>query len=374
MTDTLTPPTRDDLKTAIATIAKEQPDVLEQLAAKWPKGMPTLKGDHQHTVAERTAIAELLDEVAADPFNQPPPPPPAPLPEEPPAAPAQRPATRGAAIASLEDLRTRAAALPPDLYASLEEQMPVRPGGTRIEDVTIDEVQHAVTILDAAEQVAAVRLRRVHAGLQAAGLDDDDEHRHAIINQLTAGRTQSSKALTDAEAEHVVDAAAKIETDLAVLGYLEDGTPHLVDRDGFPLPPAPAPDWRALAKEWGVKLGDLLRQAAELATLCRVDLPKKVDQIEGHVGYRLLARHALEGSTVAAEQASPPAPAAAAPQDPPPAAAVAPAPPSSTPPEDGGAGAPSVLVVIHRPGGGLDVITTTAELAAEATSILKGAA
>lgn len=136
-------------------------------------------------------------------------------------------------------------------------------------------------IIGHAEELAAARLRHVHAALGQAGMSTDED-RHSIVRIVTDDRTASSRKLTGPEAAHV----ARWAEDVAVRGI-----------DTVGLPTAYVPDWKAEAKRVGVTQAELLKQAKEWARVHRFEAPKALADVTGHRAIAALLTTALDGRT-----------------------------------------------------------------------------
>jgi hypothetical protein len=136
-------------------------------------------------------------------------------------------------------------------------------------------------IIGHAEELAATRLRHVHAALTQAGMGTDED-RHSIVRIVTDDRTDSSRKLTGPEAAHV----ARWAEDVAVRGI-----------DTVGLPTAYVPDWKAEAKRVGVTQAELLKQAKEWARVHRLEAPKALADVTGHRAIGALLTTSLDGRT-----------------------------------------------------------------------------
>lgn len=245
-------PTRDELKAAIADLGD---DARRALAAAWPAGVPGLKGDHQHTLDERRAIHELLVPlVKADGLAGP---------------------------DHCQALKARLLALPDDLRDHVNEHGVQEgiPHLDRHDQVTAAHGQTLDLILTEAETTHAERRRRLHAALAAAGLNETDDLRHALIHQLTA-RVTSSSAVTGDEADWIVNTATRVELGEAGLLYNDQGAPLIVDRDKQPIGPRPVErDWKAWCKDHGVTQKATLEAAVTAAGELGLEVPAKVGDI-----------------------------------------------------------------------------------------------
>lgn len=338
---------RDELVERITALPKPQRRVL---AGRWTVELttiPTLKQADDHTPGQLVAIDRLLREVETLDTEAVPP------------AHRETAARRAEVKPAVHDLRDRFKVLPPDIQRYVEDELIAKTGRdrTRLEDISDNELEVAADLLDQGDELAEHRRVRLLAMLGEAGLDGDDD-RHDLLDQLSGGRTRTSKNVTAEEITHVADALARLATGLAV-AVSEDGAPfRLVDGDGEPLPALEAPvvDWKARCKAWGIKLTDLLRTAKPHALAAGLAAPRKADDPalqHPDVVARLTAHFTAQTGVVAGTPLEHPISAAATP-----AAAVekveTPVDPVDRPTADGGP-TTNALVVIHLPTG-LEVI------------------
>lgn len=191
-----------------------------------------------------------------------------------------------------DTLRARIVALPADLADRAAEEAAT---------CSIPNVGHANKwspalwleadrIISTAEELAAVRLRRIHAALGDAGITTEEE-RHIALLTLT-GRTESSKQLTGPEAKALAEWAEGRS-----LGK------------GPALPEPFAPDWKVEAKALATTQGELLKEAKAWAKVRRLDVPKTLAEVTDHRMIAALLMRADDGTTkvmAAADAALPP--------------------------------------------------------------------
>lgn len=193
-------------------------------------------------------------------------------------------------------LRERIMALPDDLadMAALDAKAAL--DGAGIPNVahpsrwTLEHWYAADDIIGHAEELAAARLRYVHAALGSVPatdvlsgetiLIDPDAWRHTVVGCVTDGRTESSRKLTGPEAEHLARWA-----EASSLGTVTGP------------PPAFVPDWPAAAKRLGLTQADLNKASKEWHKVRRLEAPKKLSEITDHRAIAHLIGTALDGRT-----------------------------------------------------------------------------